>query len=269
MLNRFLFIVLAAFWLTMSYLLWKSEIHGRFQPGNEIPAELVFEKILTSPDNSNLEIRSRGKRIGYLRWSASIGEETAIGRRADLDEPIGMIRQLSSYTIDADGGFNNLDGIQNFKFFTMVKFSTNFNWQEFSVRLSQRPYSGEVRGNLAEQTATFRLTDSITDWEQEVPLEDLKNPKKLVVRFGGPVVGNAVGMLMEEGVAKARRTATELKWQAHNDWLKVGYAQIRVYQLRAELAEGQAIVVYVSRVGEIMKVELPNGMILVNDELKL
>ncbi|MGV3754470.1 MAG: hypothetical protein ACO1QS_03750 [Verrucomicrobiota bacterium] len=269
MLNRFLFIVLAGFWLTMSYLLWKSEIRGRYQPGNEIPAELVFEKILTSPDNSNLEIRRRGKRIGYLRWSASIGEETTIGRRSDLDAPIGMIRRLNSYTIDADGGFNSLENIQNFKFFTTVKFSTNFNWLEFSVRLNQRPFTAEVRGDAVASTATFRLSDTVTEWEQEVPLEDLKNPKKLAVKFGGPLVGNAVGMLMDEGVAKARRTATELKWQAHNDWLTVGYARFRVYRLRAQLAEGQEIVVYVSRVGEIMKVELPNDVVVVNDELRL
>jgi hypothetical protein len=102
-----------------------------------------------------------------------------------------------------------------------------------------------------------------------VPLEDLKNPKKLAVKFGGPVVGNAVGMLMEEGVAKARRTTAQLKWQAHNDWLTVGYARFRVYRLRAELGEGQEILVYVSRVGEIMKVELPNDIVVVNDELRL
>lgn len=269
MLNRLLFIVLAAFWLTMSYLLWKSEIRGRFQPGNEIPAEIVFEKILTSPDNSNLEIRRRGKRIGYLRWTASIGEVAATGRRSDLNAPVGMVRQLSDYTIDADGGFNNLEGVQNLKFFTSVRFSTNYNWQEFSVRLSQRPFIAEVRGNQADQSATFRLSDSENEWEKQVPLEDLKNPKKLAVSFGGPVVGNAVGMLMDEGVAKARRTASELKWTAHNDWLRVGYAQLRVYRLSAPLGEKQEIVVYVSRVGEIMKVELPNEVTMVNDELKL
>jgi hypothetical protein len=252
----------------MSYLLWKSEIRGRFQPGNEVPVELVWEKILTSPDNSNMEIRRRGKRIGYLRWSASIGEEITTGKRTELDAPVGMVRQLTSYTIDADGGFTGLDNSQNFKFFTSVKFATNFSWQEFSVRLNQRPFTAEVRGIDAEKIARFRLSDTVNEWEQEVPLEDLKNPKKLAVKFGGPLVGNAVGMLMEEGVSKAQRTASALKWQAQNDWLVVGYAQFRVYRLRAQIAENQEVVVYVSRVGEIMKVELPNEVILVNDELR-
>ncbi|HEY1171400.1 MAG TPA: hypothetical protein VGH19_08540 [Verrucomicrobiae bacterium] len=268
MLNRFLFTLLAGFWLTMSYLLWKSEIRGRFQPGNEIPVNLVFEKILTSPDNSNMEIRRRGKRIGYVRWSASIGEETATGRRSSLDAPIGMVKQMSSYTIDADGGLTALESGQHFKFFTSMKFATNFAWEDFSIRLNQRPFTAEMRTIATEKTATFRLSDTITDWEQTVPLEDLKNPKKLVVKFGGPIVGNAVGMLMEEGVAKARRTTSEIKWRAYNDWLRVGYAQFRIYRLRATLGEGQEIVVSVSRVGEILKVELPNEMVLVNDELR-
>jgi hypothetical protein len=266
--NRVLLLVFGGFWLTMSYLLWKSEIHGRYAAGSELPAEVVWEKILTSPDNSNLEIRRRGKRIGYLRWSATIGEDTATGRRADVDAPSGMIRRMTSYTIDADGGFAGPNSPQQYRFYTSVKFATNFNWQEFSVRLHQRPFTAEVSGDAAKALANFRLSDGSGDWEQEVPLQDLKDPKKLAVKFGGPVVGNAVGMLMDEAVTKARSTVTQVKWQAHNDWLKVGYARLRVFRLRAQISESQEMIVYVSRVGEILKVELPGQIVMVNDELR-
>ena len=149
-----------------------------------------------------------------------------------------------------------------------ILFTTNFNWQEFSVRLHQRPFTAEVAGDAVKSLATFRLSDGTSNWEQEVPLQDLKDPKKLAVRFGGPLVGNAVGMFMDEAVTKARSTVSELKWQAHNDWLKVGYARLRVFRLRAQLSESQEVVVYVSRVGEILKVELPGQILMVNDELR-
>lgn len=269
MLNRVLLIVLGAFWLTMSYLLWKTEIRGRYSGGSELPVEVVWEKILTSPDNSNLEIRRRGRRIGYLRWSASIGEEVATGKRADVDVPLGMVRKLTSYTIDADGGFSSPDSpMQQYRYYTSFKFSTNFNWQEFSVRLHQRPFVAEVSGDAVRSTAMFRFSDGASSLEQEVPLRELKDPKKLAVRFGGPLVGNAVGMLMDEAMSRARSTASELKWEAYNDWLKVGYARLRVFRLRAKVSERQEIVVYVSRVGEILKVELPNEVVVVNDELR-
>jgi len=267
--NRVLLIVLGAFWLTMSYLLWKSEIRGRYAAGSELPVEVVWEKILTSPDNSSLEIRRRGKRIGYLRWSASIGEETATGKRADVEVPSGMIKKMTSYTIDADGGFNNPSSQQQqYRYYTSFKFSTNFNWQEFSVRLHQRPFTAEVSGDAVKSLATFRLSDGTTSWEQEAPLQDLQDPKKLATRFAGPMVGNTVGMFMSDAMTKARSTVSELKWQANNDWLKVGYARLRVFRLRAQISESQEVVVYVSRVGEILKVELPGQILLVNDELK-
>ena len=49
--------------------------------------------------------------------------------------------------------------------------------------------------------------------------------------------------------------------------MKIGHAQVRVYWLRARLLDRYQIVVVVSRVGEILRVELPNGLLLVNEAL--
>ena len=58
-----------------------------------------------------------------------------------------------------------------------------------------------------------------------------------------------------------------MQWVARNDWLKIGHAQVRVYRLQARLLDRYQIVVLVSRVGEILRVELPNGLLLVNEAL--
>jgi hypothetical protein len=42
---------------------------------------------------------------------------------------------------------------------------------------------------------------------------------------------------------------------------------VRVYRLQARLLDRYQIVVVVSRVGEILRVELPNGLLLVNEAL--
>ena len=59
----------------------------------------------------------------------------------------------------------------------------------------------------------------------------------------------------------------QLDWEARNDWLEIGHAQVRVYRLRAQLLDRYQIVVIVSRVGEIMRVELPDGLLLMNEAL--
>lgn len=269
MLNRVILVVLAAFWLTMSCLLWRSEVRGKYQTGTEIPVEVVWEKILTSPDNSNLEVRRRTKRIGFIRWSASVGDDYATGRRSDLNAPSGMVRGFSNYTLDADGSFLTADKGKQFKFYTNFRFATNFDWEEFSVRLSQRPFSAGIRADAKMATAMLTVSDGTTDWEQTVTLAELHDPKKLATKFGGPLLGNAMGAILDEGVARARSASSHIKWQAHEDWLKVGYAQLRVYRVHAQLSEDQEIVIYVSRVGEILKAELPNQVTLVNDELGL
>jgi hypothetical protein len=42
---------------------------------------------------------------------------------------------------------------------------------------------------------------------------------------------------------------------------------VRVYRLRARIVEGQEIDILVSRVGELLKVELPFNLRLVNETL--
>jgi hypothetical protein len=60
-----------------------------------------------------------------------------------------------------------------------------------------------------------------------------------------------------------------LQWEARQDWLKVGSARLRCYRLHTRLLEKYRAVVYVSRVGEILRVELPDGYVLQNTRMLL
>jgi hypothetical protein len=88
----------------MNLLLWRSEFGQMNHPGSLVPTAMVWQKILTAPDDSSLEILQDGKRVGRCRWQANVGEEIATGKIAsDEFEPEGMVRQLSGYTIDLEG----------------------------------------------------------------------------------------------------------------------------------------------------------------------
>ena len=58
-----------------------------------------------------------------------------------------------------------------------------------------------------------------------------------------------------------------LYWSAHNDWLRVGQNRVRVYRVRAKLFDKHEAVAYFSRAGEVLKVVLPDGLVLANEAL--
>ena len=58
-----------------------------------------------------------------------------------------------------------------------------------------------------------------------------------------------------------------LKWKARNDWIKIGHNSVRAYRLEASLFDRYRMLILVSGVGEILRVELPEGWELVNDQL--
>src|SRR5688572_22798599 len=100
--SRFIFLFITLFWLTMNFLLWRSEFSGRSAVGSAVPPETVFNKILTAPDASSLEVYHHGQKIGFCRWSASVGSQ-ASKKFSEEFEPEGMVEQPTSYSLDLEG----------------------------------------------------------------------------------------------------------------------------------------------------------------------
>ena len=65
--SRFLFLFITLFWLTMNFLLWRSEFGGHQKVGSAVSLDVVVEKILTAPDASSLEVYHHGNKIGFCR----------------------------------------------------------------------------------------------------------------------------------------------------------------------------------------------------------
>jgi hypothetical protein len=274
MMQRLTFVVLAAFWLTMSYLLWHSEMRGKGQIGASVPVEVVWEKILTAPDNSNMEIRQGTKRMGFLQWSANIGEEAVTGKVSNEEfQPEGMIRKLTEYTLDMNGSLLLGQPGKRYRFYASGRFDTNLTWKHLGFRLYQRPQLWEINASTETKKLGVLVTDGTERWEESFGFDELTSPEKIARRLGGPVLGNLV-LEMAGPEVKARHSQPinqanlGIQWEAHNDWLKVGYAKARVYRLHAKFVDNQDITMYVSRVGEILKVELPYQITLINEEIR-
>ncbi|MGZ5543809.1 MAG: hypothetical protein ACXWIU_03965, partial [Limisphaerales bacterium] len=65
----------------------------------------------------------------------------------------------------------------------------------------------------------------------------------------------------QHGLAAA---AHALKWQAYADTMQFGHSRVGVYRLETNVF-GRKIFVFVSKVGEILWVELPDKIVLRNE----
>jgi hypothetical protein len=156
--------VVTLFWGTMTFLLWRAEYGDRNQAGNAVPLEVVWKKILTAPDNSTLDIYHKGKKAGFCRWAATVGEDPRARKGVvDGQPPEGMVTRPTGYRLDLDGNLNETEDISRVHFNLELKLSNpraqtsngtcgNFNYLKRIKKFSSAPISGATA-----RSASFRL----------------------------------------------------------------------------------------------------------------
>jgi hypothetical protein len=269
MLSRIAFLLVTAFWLLMMVLLWRLEYIGNKGLGASVPLEVVWQKILTAPDPSSLEIIHHGEKIGYSRWTTSVGEDLSeLTAKIDEAPPEGMVESLTNYRIDFEGNVALGDPSARLRFDCSARLSTNHVWQDLVVRLFLSPSSWEVKAQASEEVIHLKTEDETGKSERTIKFADLQNPEFLLREFDMPV---PIQMLSTLGLpAKSTAgasTSMGLKWEAHSDWFKIGHTSVKAYRVEAKVLDRYKITVFISQVGEILRVELPDELVLVNDQL--
>jgi hypothetical protein len=260
--RKFWFLILGAFWLTMNVLLWRSEFGGGQELSSSVPAAMVWERILTAPDDSTLEIDYQGKKVGYCRWITNVGEEVAMGKVSnDNLELEGMVKRPPGYTADLEGNFVLPEGNNRFRFEFHGRFGTNQAWRELTARVILKPTTWQARFDKTTESIELKMDDGSGEgWNRKVAFSDLRDPGKLLPALGVPMTPELLGQ-----TAGTTNLTLTLKVEAHNDTVRIGHSNVRAYRLTARLLDKYKATVVVSKVGEIMRVELPNGLVLVND----
>ena len=261
--------VVTVFWLAMSVLLWRSEF-GHHRPfARTVPAQMVWQKMLTAPDASNLEIRHGTNRVGYGRWRSDVGQEISTGALLPEDDPIeGLVPKLAYYTLDFDGNVTLPDFPSRLRFSLALKLDTNRVWQTLDARVVLRPDVYEVSVNAPAETARVHVDAGGDRFDRVFRFTDFQNPTKLLQEFGGPMMpmmAASLGVPLSTNQFSA--ASLGLHWEARNDFILVGRNRVRAYRLQAKLFDLHRITFFVSPVGEILRAELPGNLILVNDAL--
>jgi hypothetical protein len=267
--SRLALVALTIFWVAMNVLLWRAEYGPREATRSAVPAEAVWQKILTAPDSSSLGILHKGKKIGFCHWVTGIGEEWS-RVKADEDVPVeGMAGRISGYRVRVDGNLSIEDFASRVRFEGELRLTTDYTWQEFAARLSLRPQTWELASSAREQTLKLHMKDDTGEFDRTFTFAELQNPEALLREFAGPLASGLFSGLGLSLPAPGQRTSpgAALRWEARSDTMQIGHAPMRVYRLQTRLLNRYPVTVITSRVGEILRVELPNEIVLAHDQL--
>ena len=267
--NRLLLLLVSVFWLTMTYLLWRMEYVGQSEMTSSVSASMVWKKILTAPDTSSMDIKHSGVKIGYCRWASSIlaenGKTQSISEDGSSALPPGGI---VGYRLDLEGNIAFTEVPGRMRFDCSLRLSTNSEWKDLRLSLNLKPARWEVTANSTDQKVRFTMDDRDGKYQRVFKLSELSNPQTLMDEFNLPPVLGMLGAAGTFSDGKGGHGASlGLEWKAHSDWVMIGHTSVRAYVLEASVFERYRIRIMVSRVGELLKVELPDDWELVNEQL--
>lgn len=269
MLSRVVLILLGLFWVTMNGLLWRAEYGSRRSGLGSVPEALVWEKILTSPDSSSLSISRHGRKVGFCRLTTSVGEEW--GNVTDKTLPAGAPGRNPSYRLQVEGSVNLQDWTNHVRFNGSLKVDSHRQWQEFDARLNLRPGTWQLHCVVRDETVNFSVDDGIGHTERTFKFSDFRHPGLLLEGVAGPAAAGWLNALEDTSPSQPVAAPAKLgtRWDASEDMLKIGAGRTPVYRLQTDILERYRIVIFVSRVGEILRLELPGDCVLVNDQLTI
>ena len=264
--TRTAFIIVTVFWLTMNTLLWRAEF-GSDKKGGAVPIQTVWEKILTAADDSSLTVFQHGKFVGSCRWRTGVGQEWANVSNENL--PNGLPEKNRGYRLQLDGSaLITGEQTNRVRFEGAVRWDRKRDWQELDARLNIRPATWKIHSVASERSVKLQMENGDETFQRVFKMTDFQNPAALFNGFLGSFGGE---LFSEAGLfplaQKNSTLAMGLKWEARDGSLKIGHTTVQVYQLRTRLLDRYEVTVIVSRAGEILRVELPNEFILVNDRL--
>lgn len=267
--QKFYFASAGLFFILMNALLWRSVL-GHNDPAVPLPVQTVARHIFESVDDSSLEIRHRDTKVGYCRWiPAPISSPPLPQNPADPSIPEGMVTQITGYGVDLDGSVA-LEDPARLRFSISFRADTNFVWQELHLRLQIRPWRCEILARAHDETIVLKVSDDEQARQHQFRFADLRDPARLLREMGGPLLAESFalfGLATPDTPLDQQPFQLGLAWEAHADRQKIGRTAVAVYRLQCRLLDQYRIVVYLLKSGEILRIELPNRILLVNDEL--
>lgn len=263
---RITLIATGLFWVLMNGLLWQAEWGERFTSGSDLPPALIWRKMLDSPDSSVLSIRHQGKAIGSLEWHPSVLEVPRDHSTATSSDTIeGMVSAPAGHQLRVSARFFGSDTpLDRLMILVNTRFSPSNQWEKATIRVDQRPRSWEIETEAGSDR--IRLTHEEGRRRLEQTFET-RNRAALQLMLAPYLAGMPPGLIPENALAHPEKLARAVALEARSDWMPVGRSRIRVYRLTARLPGQIEVTAFISRAGELLKIQLPDRLQLVNEAI--
>ena len=264
--SRLLLAVLGVFWVVMSLLLWRTEYAGSQFDGVTVDPHIVWGKILTSPDSSSLAIFRRNKRIGFCHLITSVADN--LNRSGQTNAPEGMVRNIGRYRLDLSGSINDWGDGTRVRFDGALMLTQDREWTDFRLQLIVQPWYFTVESERSEGLLRLTVDSPEFSTKRSLPLAEILQPTSLVTGLLGPgvlPVLNALPFPLPAPTSPA--DPPPFQWTASTDRLMIGSTASPVYRLDVKSVEGYTMAILVSRAGEILRIDLPENVTLINEAL--
>jgi hypothetical protein len=263
MIPRLTFLSITAFWIAMNALLWRAE-YGSHGTGVSVPVDLVWRKILTAPDVSSLTVFQDGQKTGFCQFSTSV-EQAMAALDEDKLPPEGIVAR-AGYQIRFEGNVSLGEFTNRLNFSGRLQFSSTRAWRELNLKLSSHLATVEIHSAAADQTVHLKIAADGAAIEHDFTFADLQNPGAVLNALTGKIGGGPLGGLDWPAVPQTPAAlAGNLRWEAHHERLMLGREPVSAYRLETRVLD-QPVVIDVSTLGEILRVELPGGLTATLDE---
>ena len=264
MIPRITFLSIAAFWVAMNVLLWRSE-YGSRGNGMPVPTDLVWRKILTAPDISSLTVYQAGQKIGFCQFSTSV-EQAMAALDEDNPPPEGIVAH-AGYQLRFDGNVSLGDFTNRLTYNGRLQFSSRRAWRELNLKLSVHGVAVEIHSAATNQTVHLKVAGGGSSLDREFTFAELQSPDTLLRAFAGDWGSGLLNDLALPPVPQSTTAlAGSIRWEAHHVRLLMGHEPVSAYRLETRALDYR-VVIYVSSLGEILRVELPGGVTAVLDQL--
>ena len=248
----------------MNALLWRAEYgsHGTCVSGS---AKLgVAENSQSVADASSLTVYQDGQKTGFCQFSTSVGQALAALDEDKLPTE-GMVAR-AGYQIRLDGNVSLGEFTNRLNFTGRLQFSSARAWRELNLKLSSHLAVVEIHSVATDQTVHLKITSDGAVIEHDFTFADLQNPNKLLNVLAGNFGDGPLGGLAWPAVSPTPAAlAGNLRWEAHLERLMLGREPVSAYRLETRVLD-QPVVIDVSTLGEILRVELPGGITATIDQ---
>lgn len=249
---------IGAFWLTMVVLLWQTESGGG-KLVSSVPMETVVERVLNAADPSTLRLTRQGKDLGQLRWLPSVRE---LPPETNSLAPEGMVA-ATGYHIDVDLTLKGNTPDTRWYLVGQVDLDLQHQWEELVLRLIQRPTTYELRAARSEDSVELIIDEGRDKtFRQRYTREDLA---QIPVALGPMAAMLPSGLGLNPWKSSPNTHSNPppaIRWEASDGELRVGRHSMRAFRIEGQILEHFTVVAYISRAGELLRVELPDHYLL-------